>query len=256
MKNYTVYMHICLNDKKYIGITKLKPNIRWRNGDGYKTQQYFYKAIKKYSWENIEHKILYENLTKEEAEQKEVELIKHYKSNNNKYGYNIESGGNLNKEISEVTRKRQRDAHLGYITKEETKRKLSYIFKGRQISEETKKKMSLSQTGKFHTKETKEKIRQAMLGRPSPRKGISLSQNTKDKISFSKRKKPHYYSEKEKKKMSLLRSIPVICIETKIIYYGAKEAERQTKINNRHIGECCKNIRKTAGGYHWKYYKE
>ena len=36
-KCYTVYMHICPNGKKYIGITKQKPIKRWGyNGINYK----------------------------------------------------------------------------------------------------------------------------------------------------------------------------------------------------------------------------
>ena len=53
---------------------------------------YFTNAIKKYGWANIEHKILYTNLSKEEAEQKEIELIKEYKSNKREYGYNLTEG--------------------------------------------------------------------------------------------------------------------------------------------------------------------
>ena len=87
-------MHICPNNKKYIGITCQEPEKRWINGKGYKTNDYFFRAIKKYSWRNIQHKILYEHLTKEEAEQKEIELIAFYKSNQREYGYNVESGGN------------------------------------------------------------------------------------------------------------------------------------------------------------------
>ena len=79
---YTVYMHICPNGKKYIGITKLKPNIRWKNGKSYKGCVLFDKAIKKYGWDNMQHLVLYEKLKKEEAEQKEIELIAKYKSNN------------------------------------------------------------------------------------------------------------------------------------------------------------------------------
>ena len=71
-KCYTVYMHICPNNKKYIGITGQKPEKRWRNGFNYRNSILFNRAIKKYSWENIQHKILYEHLTKEEAEQKKL----------------------------------------------------------------------------------------------------------------------------------------------------------------------------------------
>ena len=72
--NYIVYMHVFPNNKKYIGITSKKPKQRWESGTGYRTQSLMYRAIQKYEWDNIEHKILYINLTKEEAEQKEIEL--------------------------------------------------------------------------------------------------------------------------------------------------------------------------------------
>lgn len=39
-------------------------------------------------------------------------------------------------------------------------------------------------------------------------------------------------------------------------FYGANEAERKTKINRRHINECCNNKRKTAGGFSWKFKKD
>ena len=70
--NYKVYIHIFPNNKVYIGITRNRTDIRWTNGKGYKKQEVMSNAINKYGWKNIEHKVLYENLTKEEAEQKEI----------------------------------------------------------------------------------------------------------------------------------------------------------------------------------------
>ena len=92
-KCYIVYMHVCPNNKKYIGITKQLPEKRWKKGDGYRTQKYFKRAIDKYGWNNIQHIILLKNLTKKEACNKEIELIKKYKTNNYKNGYNVSSGG-------------------------------------------------------------------------------------------------------------------------------------------------------------------
>ena len=67
MDKYTVYVHINkINHKKYIGITKQKPEDRWgKNGENYKESPHFYAAIQKYGWDNFEHIILKENLTKE-----------------------------------------------------------------------------------------------------------------------------------------------------------------------------------------------
>ena len=45
--------------------------------------------------------------------------------------------------------------------------------------------------------------------------------------------------------------IPVICVETGIIYKSIAEAYRETGI--RHISECCNKLLETAGGYHWEH---
>lgn len=36
-------------------------------------------------------------------------------------------------------------------------------------------------------------------------------------------------------------------------FHGCLEAERQTKIAFSNINACCRGVRKTAGGYQWKY---
>ena len=93
-KNYSVYMHVCPNGKVYIGITGNEPNVRWQNGLGYRGNKYFSNAIKKYGWKNIIHMVIEDNLTKEQAENMEIELIAKFKSNDRRYGYNIQNGGN------------------------------------------------------------------------------------------------------------------------------------------------------------------
>lgn len=46
-------------------------------------------------------------------------------------------------------------------------------------------------------------------------------------------------------------SLPVICVETGVVYPSIMEAFRQTKARN--IIEVCKGHRHTSGGFHWKY---
>ena len=74
---WTVYIHTCnVNQKSYVGITSKPPNIRWKNGEGYKTQV-FYRAIQKYGWDNFTHKIIATNLTEQEAKQVLEKMLEH-----------------------------------------------------------------------------------------------------------------------------------------------------------------------------------
>ena len=70
-KRFSVYIHtVKQNNKHYIGITSIKPEYRWgKNGKGY-DNQVFGKAINKYGWENIEHKVVSTNLKEEDAYEK------------------------------------------------------------------------------------------------------------------------------------------------------------------------------------------
>lgn len=94
--SYLVYKHTSPSNKIYIGITKFDPKYRWlNNGRGYKNQTIFFNAIIKYGWINFKHEILYKNLSKQEALDKEEELIKFYKSFDRNYGYNVSIKGYL-----------------------------------------------------------------------------------------------------------------------------------------------------------------
>ena len=129
--NYKVYCHLFPNGKRYIGITKQRLAIRFKNGYGYQRCPIMWKAIQKYKWRNIEHNVLFENLTKEEAETKEIELIAKYKSNDRKFGYNIANGGNCIGTVSEETKKIISNKNKGKPNK----------YKGMPRSEETKRKI-------------------------------------------------------------------------------------------------------------------
>lgn len=93
---YKIYVHINkINGKLYIGQTgRRRMKDRYgKNGIQYKKCPYFYNAIQKYGWENFDHIVLIDNLSKEMANIIESELIKKYKTNNILYGYNLSLGG-------------------------------------------------------------------------------------------------------------------------------------------------------------------
>lgn len=138
IKVFCVYKHTSPHGKIYIGQTKQNPKFRWRNGEGYKHNQYFYKAIQKYGWNNFKHEIVCSNLTGKEADWLEKYLISYYDSSNRNYGYNIEGGGNNKKTISDETKLKQSKAHVGQVSGR----------KGKKLSDETKGKISVARKGK------------------------------------------------------------------------------------------------------------
>ena len=90
-----VYIHICPNDKRYVGITqKEDPKERWDSGWGYQSNAHFFNAIKKYGWNNIKHQVFKVD-TKEEMFYLEKYLIRYYNTTNPNYGYNHSSGGEV-----------------------------------------------------------------------------------------------------------------------------------------------------------------
>lgn len=103
--HWQVYIHINkINEKKYVGITnKKKATSRWgTNGQGYKTTRHFYAAIQKYGWNNFEHFIIQQNLSRSEASVLEEILIKVWNLTNPNFGYNFQNGGfhgNVGKEM-------------------------------------------------------------------------------------------------------------------------------------------------------------
>ncbi len=88
---YTVYTHTSPSGKVYVGITSQLVKARWKYGYGYKKCCIFYLAIQKYGWNNIEHKIILENISESHAKYAEKYLIKWYKMH--KMSYNITDGG-------------------------------------------------------------------------------------------------------------------------------------------------------------------
>lgn len=111
MNNYLVYCHITPSGKRYIGITKQEPTKRWLNGKGYYYNNHFNRAIHKYGWDNIDHKIIAENLTQTEACENEKKFIAKYKTNDPKYGYNLTSGGEKGFQLTDESKRKLSKTH-------------------------------------------------------------------------------------------------------------------------------------------------
>lgn len=227
-KNYKVYMHNCPNNKKYIGITyNIKQ--RWgKNGYGYRNNRLFKRAIDKYGWENIEHKILYENLTIEEAKQKEIELIKLYKTNNNKYGYNISLGGDLTTTGYKFTKEQKENLSKAKFRPIYCIEDDKYYYTKREINEKKIQGCYKSASGERNTYLGKHYIYIDEIDKYKNGK-IILKDNGRKKV---------------------------ICLETKKIYNSINEASKDTNCRENCISGCCNNKLKSTNKLHWQYYDE
>ena len=229
--SYSVYMHTVPNGKRYIGMTKQRPTKRWLAGQGYLRQERFYNAILQYGWKNIKHEVLYTGLTKEQAEEKEKELIARYKSNQREFGYNIESGG-LSNSVCEETREKIRIANTG-----------------KHLSPETCEKLRLLEIERWKNEEYRRNQIEKRLGKPAWNKGKETPPETRAKQRDAKLGKyvgaKHWHSK------------PVINLDTGEIFESIGLAYKSLGVSNgTKIMLVCKGKRKTAYGSRWAYYEE
>lgn len=286
-RNYKLYVHIAPNGKKYYGITGQKyVKQRWKRGKAYKSNQYFTNAIEKYGWDNIEHIVIYDDLTESEAKELEQCYIQWYDTTNRNYGYNITLGGESASGYThtEEARKKISEAGKGRQMSEEARQKISesrlgekhHNF-GKHVSEETRKKMSEAHKGRIASEETRQKLSKArkglMAGENHPNYGKHLSEETKQKISeahkgkhlseehrqkLSEANKGKQISEETKQKLHnfffgennpLAKSVICITMDRAYGVFGAvNEAARYYNMSNgSNITACCKGKRKSAG---------
>lgn len=218
--SYFVYKHTNLvNGKVYIGITSRLPEKRWgRNGCNYRSNHHFYNAILKYGWDSgFSHEILYSGLTKENAEEYERDLIRHFNSANPEYGYNIALGGNSVGKMSDATKK-----------------KISASNKGKRRTLEQRKKMS--DIAKESSLERSERFRKIRANFKNWNDGVVFTEEQKDLI------KGNTYR-------------PVYCSELNRTFKSISFAARELDLYPELICQVCMGRRKTTGGYHFEYAK-
>lgn len=265
MDDYSVYKHILPkeisgkdNDMIYIGITMQGLNKRWQNGFGYKHNSYFSNAIKKYGQENFLHEVLFEGLTKEEAEQKEIELIAYYKSNQREYGYNITSGGECLGKHSEETKQKMKENHADFSGK-------NHPWYGKHHSEDTK--LVLSKKAKERYKDGKH-----------PLKGLKHSEETRTKLSEIAKERfsvpennPFYnkhHTEETKNTLSEMakerfkdktrhpsygKTKKVICLDNGVVYPSVEYVSKEFGLSMAALYRNCTGKNDRCGGHRFRY---
>lgn len=245
---WCVYIHTNkYNNKVYIGITSRKPTDRW-GVNGYKYHQdqpVFYRAIKKYGWDNFEHIIFADHLAEDEAKHMEILLIALYKSNctkykNPEYGYNMTDGGDGSA--------------------------------GRVLSEETRQKMREKATGRVFSLETREKMSENRRGANGPFFGKRHSEYAKDIISQKAHERflepvnhpmygKHHSTESNKKNMesqSARRIVLQLDLEENYIatFPSLCEASRATGVSRNSITLCCRGKIQSTKGFIFRFCDE
>lgn len=265
---YCVYMHTTPSKKRYIGITRQTPGKRWQRGHGYDygSNDYFYNAIKKYGWDNIEHEILFDNLEKEEAERIEIELIAMYQTTNPKYGYNHETGGMAFEKHTEEYKRRMSELQKQiWANSPERRKRMSEMAKGRVISEHQRELLRKANFGKKLSEETVAKIVAKNRGKKKPKTSKSLKAawaSGKMRGMTGKRgsEKQKEFARKIAPIGAEAAKIPIVQIDKngEIVaeFKSAADAARELKIEKSHITDVCRGRRKTTHGYCFRYKKK
>ena len=180
-----LYIHKRIADQSvfYVGIGKSQKR-------AYSTK------VRNQHWHAVANKgyeveILFENLTWEEAKQKEVELIQQYGRHDLGLGslVNMTDGGDGLGIVSKDVRSKM-SASWKPHSEEINQKRLEALRKavaGKSRSDETKAKISKGNKGKVRSEDYLKKLSERKKGKPASRKGAVLSEETKAKISQARK---------------------------------------------------------------------
>jgi len=215
---YKVYCLTLKEDgRKYFGVTCQNLHMRWKQGQGYKGSTRIYDAIQKYGWESFYHHVVKEFHSKKQAYDYEELMINTYRTTEEKYGFNLQSGGEHPKQNDvsiELTASKIRGVKI-------TGERLDKIRERAKIRDNTVFAHPMSE-------ETKLKISKSRLG-------IKCSDTAK------MRSKEEF-------------SIPVVCVELNRIFSSMTEAAIFAGTSKTAIWSAVRGRTKTSMGYHWKQY--
>ena len=186
--NGVIYCYHCIpTGKKYIGQTVKEKHRKRQHINHCKTgvDNKFYRAVRKYGWDNFVYGII-DDYNDEILNEQEIFYIDKYDTYRNGYNSTIGGEGARGFTHNENTRKKLSKAHKGRIPSQEIREKISQSNKGKIVSKETRKKISDGISGKNHPMygkvgklhhgygipcidETKQKISNTLKGRPLPK---------------------------------------------------------------------------------------
>jgi predicted GIY-YIG superfamily endonuclease len=132
--SYRVYQYTFPDGMIYIGVTK--NTVEQRRNQGYQHNKRLQNAMREVGWSNIQVDILADDLTQNEAFEKEKYFIELLDTTNPAIGYNLSKGG--------------KSTYAGLKHTDEYRQKMSKLYKGKVFSDETLKRMK-----EAHRKERK-----------------------------------------------------------------------------------------------------
>lgn len=252
---YCVYRHTSPSGKVYIGITCQSPERRWRHdGSGYRENKRLMNAIKKYGWQNFKHEVLFQGLSKDEACQKEIELIAAHKSHEFRYGYNQSLGGEHG-ELAEESKQAIREKIAELWKSDEYREHMSRAHIGQRTS-----------LGKKMSDESRTKVSDAVRERcKDPEYRARLSSSAKKRTTQERMRaigKIAWENEDSRNKIiasrvgNHYRAKRVLCVETGVVYPSTKDAAKHLGVARETIGQVCRGKRETTHGYHWRFADE
>lgn len=235
---YKIYKYTNKNNGKvYIGQTsKTLQERALSNGSNYKESPRFYNAIKKYGWDSFIPEIIEDNLTVDEANQKECYYISLYNSTNPTFGYNILFGGN-NSRVPDSAKK----------------------IISQKAKERYKDKRNNPMFGKHHSKESIEKMSLSKIGRKNPMYGTHWNE-TQKKFCGTKGKTLNLTSDHRKQLIERARNLgfsnakKIRCIEDNIIFDSLTKAANYYSVNPATLCGQLNGRQKTCKGRHFEYF--
>lgn len=249
-KLFCLYVHENkVNGKCYVGITsKCPPQKRWGvNGVGYKGQ-YFYNAINKYGWDNFEHHVLFDNLTIDEASQKERDIIKELKANDREFGYNVADGGYCN--IGEIAYQKLlecSEARKIKVIRVNDMKVYPSIVEAELSTGVANSNITKVCRGLRHSAGTMPNGEPMVWRYYLPETDYSNELN----IAMYQRNHNRHYTSGNKK---------VVCVNTQEVFLSLKDAEKKYGVFLENIIKACKGIYRSAGKdvngnkLRWMYY--